>query len=132
MTFNARRALLSCTFIMIAKATFLTFIAAAFIAVAFGDLQCSLPGQCVNSEQISSGVEDDKYACRQECKNNEDCNWFTFHTTLNVCVLYNTCLNITEANCDSCVTSERDCDVYQCNIQGSCQVRRDVKKLFPI
>ncbi len=95
----------------------------ALTGAVFAELQCSVPGQCVNSEQISSGVENNKNACQDKCKNDQDCNWMTFDTATNFCVLYNTCQNITEANCNSCITSEKDCDAYQCNIQGACQVR---------
>ncbi len=113
-------------FIMFTTGAILSFLFATIscFATASLDLQCSVPGQCVNSEEISSAVEADKYACQASCKNNVDCEWFTFHTNLNVCTLFRNCQNITEANRDSCITSQKDCKDYQCNIQGSCQVSK--------
>ncbi len=86
-------------------------------------LQCSIPGQCVDSDLIQSEIDDDKYACHNECKNNEACKWFTFNAKVNFCELFETCNDITEESCEDCVTSQKDCDVYQCGLQGSCQVK---------
>ena len=87
------------------------------------DLQCSIPGQCVNSDLIQSEAEDDQYSCHNQCKNNDECNWFTYIADQGFCEQFSNCFNITDATCSSCITSEKDCDLYKCGIQGSCQVK---------
>ena len=91
-------------------------------AAVLAELQCSVPGQCVNSDLIQSEVEEDKYACHHQCKTNDACYWFTYNQEKGFCEQFGNCFNITDATCDTCITSEKDCDVYQCSLQGSCQV----------
>ena len=91
-------------------------------ANADGGLQCSTPGQCVDSDLISEGNEKTKQDCHNNCKNNEDCSWFTYRYSEHFCLLFSNCLNVTEAGCDSCITGEKDCSLFSCGLQGSCLV----------
>ncbi len=90
------------------------------------DLQCSTPGQCVNSELVYEGNEKTRQDCHYKCKNEiDDCKWFSYRPDQNFCLLFANCNNITEAGCaeTSCITGQKDCDLYRCGIQGSCLVK---------
>ena len=57
--------------------------------------------------------------CRDECKNTNDCKWFSFSTSNDrTCLLYKLCL---EKDDDILwVTSQKECDTEQCNIPVQC------------
>ncbi len=110
---------------MFAPAAFLSFcliFSACTFFVNAERLQCSMMGQCVNSNLIYEGNAKTRQDCHQKCKNNDDCYWFTYHASQKYCLLYANCGNITESGCDSCVTGEKNCDLYNCRIQGACLV----------
>ena len=91
------------------------------------DLQCSKAGQCVNSVLIYEGSEKTKQDCHSKCKNDfdgNDCAWFTYRYEENFCLLFSNCPNITDTGCVSCVTGQKECDLYTCAIQGSCLVTK--------
>ena len=110
---------------MPSRAAFLSFclvFSAGSFFVNAERLQCSMMGQCVNSDLIYAENAKTRQDCHQKCKNNDDCYWFTYHASQKYCLLYANCGNITESGCDSCVTGEKNCDLYNCRIQGSCLV----------
>ena len=69
--------------------------------------QCSIPGFCEGNLVLaldSSG----KDLCITACKENSQCNWWSYNGADNVCALLSTCAIIDEA-CTTCVSGQKDC-----------------------
>lgn len=79
------------------------------------DPVCWVSGECQGNllGMMESSSEQD---CLLACKNDTDCEWFTFHpsgddSAKSYCVLFKDCPNIDTA-CVDCVTGERRCKEF--------------------
>ncbi len=99
---------------------------------ATAELQCSVPGQCVDSQFIGEVGADDEQGCIKTCKATANCSWYTFDPKPNTCLLLETCSNITTAHCPACVGGQVECSPYvpiQCSIPGICDVSKIILQL---
>ena len=62
-----------------------------------------MPGEC-QGPLLGSVLEANAVACRTTCDNTRQCDWFTFHPSDGLCVLYDRCPTIDIVSCPSCVT----------------------------
>ncbi len=90
--------------------------------LTLAETQCSIPGQCIDGELITLESLESEKACLSECRDTEDCAWYTFDNKLNICELFKTCPDVSQDQCPDCLSGESDCSFYQCGLTGSCQV----------
>ena len=83
---------------------------------------CFVPGECTQSSLISIKETDNVAICLDFCKDNEDCNWFTFVPYASVCELLADCGELDDTNCKDCISGQRECEAPKCDIPGLCQV----------
>ena len=38
------------------------------------------------------------------------------------CFMYSNCMNIDTSQCDSCMTHQEECGIYDCDVTGICKV----------
>ena len=63
-------------------------------------------------ETISANSRD---RCLDQCKNEDNCRWFTFDSLAGNCTLYQgSCGNVTQ--CEACVSGQKECDFSQVEI----------------
>ncbi len=69
---------------------------------------CEIQGECngkvVHEHDSVNTIED----CINLCKNTSNCNWFTFHTELSLCSLFETCFDV-DTSCETCISGENTC-----------------------
>jgi hypothetical protein len=71
------------------------------------EAQCFVPGRCLEVP-IHNEVDDDQYACLAACKNNADCEWFSFDSSTGICSFYEACSS--RDSCLTCVSGENECE----------------------
>ena len=50
--------------------------------------------------------------CLEQCKGDDNCEWFTFDSLAGNCTLYQgSCGNVTQ--CEACVSGQKECDFSQ-------------------
>ncbi len=111
----------------------LSLIVLTAFSLAFAladDPNCSLPGQCAESDYISHFGCEDERECLDSCKDTIECAWYTFDSDDNICFMWKNCQNLTEANCPSCISGAVGCNLYDCSLPGTCQVsnKNDIKQ----
>ena len=91
-------------------------------------LTCFESGECIQSQFIKGTVLNSYNDCLLQCQEEFLCNWISFDELLGICELFQNCTEISEKNCENCLSSEKACPLRQCNVIGECQVR--VRKNF--
>ena len=108
------------------------------IPISSANLQCNVPGECVDSllvdlvPQNNSWVSHTKLKilpvtrtcpcqdCWRHCKDVRACSWFTYYKDTRLCASLSTCLRLDSENCEDCISGEEQCPEYNCNIRGVC------------
>ena len=74
-------------------------------------LFCEENGECTNSILLAFLEAKSMQECMEKCQTYETCQYGTFRSDKNLCVLFQTCINIQENEfCPSCKTSSPKCD----------------------
>jgi len=71
-------------------------------------LVCWESGLCYGDKLLNLEASTE-IECRDQCRDDNDCNWFTFDEIDHFCFLYDTCEEIDEPSCISCVSGEEAC-----------------------
>ena len=66
---------------------------------------CSQPGYC-QGNTLSQNAAENKLECQEQCYDNQQCLWYTFQETANLCVLTSTC---SPQNATNSVYGQRSC-----------------------
>ena len=84
--------------------------------------QCFQPGECRDSDIVGVSTTTDEFACLDLCQTNQECEWFSFSTLTNLCLLFTDCQVLDVELCPECLSGQQGCipDGPVCNIQGSC------------
>ena len=90
--------------------------------LAKADLQCFVPGECIQSNLVSVESTQSAEMCLDLCKNTDNCQWFTYIAYASLCELLQDCPQLDESNCAECVSGEVACGAPKCDVQGICQV----------
>jgi len=76
--------------------------------MAFSDLQCWVPGYClgisVHGLPDTSDIE-----CRDACRKDANCIWFTHNRDDGHCNLMQTCDTVDEDICPTCTSGHKAC-----------------------
>ncbi len=76
------------------------------------DLQCWVRGSCygilITEEHVGSDSE-----CLDSCKNDLECNWFTYNDADGACILFESCDDFSADTCDTCWSGQRQCEERQ-------------------
>jgi len=72
------------------------------------DLTCWKEGLCLGSliEDVSA---DEELGCRNACRQNTLCEWFTFDDKHHECKLFLNCPNVSDDFCTSCISGQQQC-----------------------
>ena len=85
--------------------------------------ECQLSGRCINSNLVSLTAADSSTQCLQDCKDYAGCHWYTYKEKVRtICELFADCNELSTEDCDFCVSGQKECDLYQCDIPGFCTV----------
>jgi len=83
-------------------------------------LECDVPGECIG-QLIGFTSQDTSPDCLSTCKGTEGCTWYTFRPEEKICNIMQTCTEVDEDNCESCISGEVECPVGLCGEPGLCQ-----------
>ena len=87
-------------------------------------LTCYKHGQCLGSYFIGSVPVNEINDCILSCKDNIECNWSTYYmyeVSLQ-CNLFSDCDILDTTHFSNCISSMKECDTIQCDIEGFCKV----------
>jgi hypothetical protein len=79
------------------------------------DLDCNKPGRCDGTLLDSNYLHTDAQDCAYDCADLEGCNYYTFDSSLNLCILTADC-PVVDQECADCVYGQKDC------VQGGTEV----------
>ena len=92
---------------------------------AFGqeNLECFVAGVCDESFHLDASYVDDEFECLEQCKANNNCNWFSYSPQLAFCELLHNCSVLSIPECPDCLSGQVDCKIPepQCWVQGQCK-----------
>jgi hypothetical protein len=91
--------------------------------------ECFVTGQCTNSTLIAVTHPANSRACLADCKNQTECNWFTYNADTELCALLDGCQSLNQ-ECQHCVSGEVTCETAHCNIEGICLVSQSKRRLY--
>ena len=93
--------------------------------------QCDILGICKNSEfvgivhHINTNID-----CIDACLNDDECNWCTFDSDFSQCILFADCNKIDNYKCSNCLTNQKECGQFDCDVSGLCLVIKSRMKLI--
>jgi len=85
--------------------------------------RCYVPGQC-QEYSVNFKRTDDVDLCHKFCGQNEDCNWWSFEPSQNLCVLFDNCTESGAPDvvaCEECISGEKLCPARECHGAFKCQ-----------
>ena len=85
-------------------------------------LICYTPGQCLDSNFVGAIPANEINECLLSCKENIKCYWSTFYPEFSSCNLFSECNDLNNSQCTDCLTSKKECDIIQCDLEGFCTV----------
>lgn len=83
------------------------------------NIGCFVDGECLDSISVGVSQRETPNQCLTDCKEAETCHQFTFFRDDSVCVLFNDCTQLSDANCEDCVSGDATCDSLVCNEPGT-------------
>ena len=92
----------------------------SFLGQSYGQEQCFIPGECIDGTSSGISYESSSADCLTSCQDSQLCEYFTFYESEQICILYETCPEVSADNCDDCIYGTRGCMNEQCNAPGSC------------
>ena len=79
---------------------------------------CFVSGECVNSIVSGVAVANSVGECVNFCQSATSCEYFSFNPADNVCLVFDDCPELSNENCDSCVSGNRGCPNEICGFPG--------------
>ena len=73
-------------------------------------LQCFIPGECTNSQEINILPSLDEFQCLEICQQDANCTWFSFFPDSNFCQMFSSCGSIEDTFCSNCISGQRECE----------------------
>ena len=72
---------------------------------------CEAPGECNDSVYLGSLPANDSMDCLKKCQSYKGCSYGTFRpaSTVNLCLLFQTCTRLETDLCPNCLTSHSLC-----------------------
>ena len=83
------------------------------------NIGCFVDGECLDSIAVGVSQQETADQCLSDCKEAETCHQFTFYRDDSVCVLFNDCSQLSDLNCDDCISGDASCDSIYCNEPGT-------------
>ncbi len=85
------------------------------------DLLCKVPGECFEGDFNDETLAASYTQCLIYCQDDRDCTFFTYYTDTTICITFSSCPEITDDDCNDCLTGEVDCPLDPtCNEPGEC------------
>merc|ERR1712038_307063 len=84
---------------------------------------CYVPGQC-QEYSVNFKRTDDVDLCHKFCGTTEDCSWWSFEPSQNLCVLFANCTESGAPDtvaCEACISGERLCPPRECHKAIKCE-----------
>merc|ERR1712223_76318 len=84
---------------------------------------CYVPGQC-QEYSVNFKRTDDVDLCHKFCGQNEDCSWWSFEPSQNLCLLFANCTESGAPDvvaCEDCISGEKLCPSRECHGAFKCQ-----------
>ncbi|TRY70202.1 hypothetical protein TCAL_09641 [Tigriopus californicus] len=100
--------------------TLILIVGTVFVGLSHGELQCFIPGECLDSLIVDISPSNNSRECLQKCQNTRGCEWFTYYNQTKLCASLTTCLNLNATHCTDCISGEDECPEFICGAQGSC------------
>ena len=67
---------------------------------------CFVDGECRGSLSVGINHPGSTNACHDYCKADPDCQYFTYYTEEDACIIFKDCITLSSLGCDTCVTAE--------------------------
>ena len=82
---------------------------------------CLEEGACYNpATDIGDGFANDYNECRDLCATTTNCNFFTYFSDRNECLLFSDCGSVNSGSCSNCVSGSPTCPDLLCDVPGWC------------
>ena len=84
---------------------------------------CFSSGQCRDSYNLETSRSADEFSCLATCQADPECQWFTFATSLSLCLTFKDCQVLDDEFCPDCLSGQRGCDPGEpvCMVDGGCE-----------
>lgn len=70
---------------------------------------CSIPGVCRDNPVIHSSRQINRNDCLKDCQEVEGCTWFTYDSTMELCLSFKDCSYVSPIKCQDCVSGQAHC-----------------------
>ncbi len=77
------------------------------MSFAYLGLECWVDGLC-HGVLVGETYDVSVNGCLEECQENDDCFWLTHDSVGDICLMFEDCQEL-DAECDTCVSSQRQC-----------------------
>jgi hypothetical protein len=68
-----------------------------------------VPGECQgNVDHVEEASSQEN--CLELCQSDDNCHWFTYHSTTSACILYHDCDQVS-SECNECISGESSCQL---------------------
>ncbi len=71
---------------------------------------CFQAGECSQSLFVDEWHVNDAQSCLMECKNDDECLYFTFYKDDSLCLGFANCVEFQEDSCTNCYSGESTCE----------------------
>ena len=103
----------------------LTLLLSLFAAPALGQdtIGCYVQGECIEGVSLGIMSADTVQDCVSFCKDVvAGCKYFTYSTSIGVCVAYEDCPHLSPDQCSDCVSGDASCPAELCGIEGKTKI----------
>ena len=117
----------------------LTLLLSLFAAPVLGQnnssIGCYVEGECIEGVSVGIMSADTVQDCVSFCKDVAACEYFTYSTSVGVCVAYGDCPRLSVDQCSDCVSGDASCPAELCGIEGKSKIFKCIwiflESIFP-
>ena len=81
---------------------------------------CNMDGECKGSLYMDVSSQETVGDCLEQCQATIGCQYWTYYRESKGCLGFVNCDHLTAEDCTDCVSGDKGCEPYQCDIQGRC------------
>ena len=81
---------------------------------------CNVDGECKGSLYMDVTNQETVGECLTQCQSTIGCQFWTYYRESKGCLGFVSCDHLSSESCTDCVSGDKECEPYQCNIQGRC------------
>ena len=79
---------------------------------------CFVEGECLNALLVAATVLESPSECLEFCRGKSECQYFTYYETQQSCFAFHNCPEISDDQCEDCVSGDVECENLICDASG--------------